>query len=97
MSTDDNSSFELWDTSEILEELAKRASRYSINLVGLVYKDNIYCLRGGCATVSSGIFQPREEVLIGGTGLAGNSKGIKVSLCSIVPYLISDGRETRWL
>jgi len=69
------------DPRVLLEELAKRASRYSVNLDGFVFKDNVSCFRGGYATVSSGILQPREEVLTGGAGLCGNSKAVKVNLC----------------
>ena len=64
----------------LLEELATRASRYSINVDGFVSKDNGYCLRGGYATVSSGILEPREEVFIRGVGLCGNGKAIRVHL-----------------
>ena len=50
----------------ILKELAQRALRYSINLDGLVSKDNVYCSQGGFVTVSSGILKQRGEELIGG-------------------------------
>ena len=80
----------------LLEELATRASRYSINLDGFVSKDNVSFSKGGYAVVYSGILQPREEVFIRGAGLCGNSKAIRVNLCSIVLCLTSDGREPRW-
>ena len=83
------------DPRPLLDELATRASRYSVNFNELVSKDNVHCLRGGYATVSSGILQPRGEVLAGGAGLCGNSKAMKVNLCSIVLCPTSDGRERR--
>ncbi|KIM61268.1 hypothetical protein SCLCIDRAFT_912632 [Scleroderma citrinum Foug A] len=96
--TDDNNSF---DPRMILKELAKRALRYSINLDGLVSKDNVYCLRGGHVTVTSGILQPRREELIGGAGpikvaiktprggFTGDAEAIKVRTISVLqPALI---------
>jgi len=44
--TDDNS-FDPSDPRKILKELAERASRYSINLDGLVFKDGAFRVMGG--------------------------------------------------
>jgi len=99
-----NNSFDPSESGEILkilEGLAKRASRYSINLDGLVSKDNIRPLRGGYATVSSGILQLNEEIIIGSTansGLVRDGKTMKVSLLlnhNFAVYLM--GHEPRWL
>lgn len=95
-STDHNIKLDPSDPREVLKELAKRALRYSINLDGLVDKDNVSLVRGGFAVVSSGILR-REGVLIERAGLYGNSKTIKVNLRSIVLCLTSDEREPRWL
>ncbi|KIM61222.1 hypothetical protein SCLCIDRAFT_1216116 [Scleroderma citrinum Foug A] len=63
-----NNSDHSLDPRPLLVELATRASRYSVNLDESVSKDSVYCLRGGYATVTSGILQPREEELIEGAG-----------------------------
>jgi len=66
-----------------LEELATRASRYCLNLDGLVYKDNVSYILGGLSMVSSGTLQLTEEGTIGNTasrGLVRDGKTIKVSL-----------------
>ncbi|KIM53495.1 hypothetical protein SCLCIDRAFT_31840 [Scleroderma citrinum Foug A] len=78
-STDHNIKLDPSDPREVLKELAKRALRYSINLDGLVDKDNVSLVRGGFAVVSSGILR-REGVLIERAGLYGNSKTIKVAI-----------------
>jgi len=83
VSTDDKISFDPSDPRKILQEIAKRASRYSINLDGLVSQDHLSCFRGGCAYVSSGILQLSDEVVIRGTassGLIRDGKTMKVSL-----------------
>lgn len=72
------------DPRKVLEELAERAARYSINLDGSVSKDNVSCLRGGYATVHSGILQLNQSgVVIGGPATSaslGDGKTMKVDL-----------------
>jgi len=85
----------------MLKGLAGRASRYSINLDGLVSKDNISCFRGGYALVHSGTLQLNKEVMIRGTAssdLIRDGKTVKASLLlnhNFAVYLM--GREPRCL
>ena len=83
------------------EEVAKRASQYSIrNLDGLAFDDNVFYSLGGFSTVSFGILQLKEEVMIGSTAssdLIRDDKTMKVSLLpnhNFSIYLM--GREPRW-
>ena len=64
---------------------------------GPIIHGGIKGVGGGYATVSSGILLQREEALIGGADSRGNSKAIKVKLCSIMLCLTSDECEPRWL
>ena len=72
------------DPRVVLSELAKGASRYSINLDGLVSKDNVFYFRGGYAMVWSGILQIKEaKKVIGRTASSdflGNGETMKVNL-----------------
>lgn len=68
----------------MLKELAKRASRYSINLDGLVSKDYVSYSQGGYAMVWSGILQLKgAKGVIGKTASSdflGNGETMKVNL-----------------
>lgn len=68
----------------LLEELANRASRYSINLNGFVSKDNAFYSRGGYAMVWSGILDLKraKEVIgrIGSSDFLGDGETVKVNL-----------------
>jgi len=86
--TDDNS-FDSSDPRKIIKELAKPASQYSINLDGLVFKDDVFHFRGGYTTVSSGVLQRREGIFIKEAGLCGNGMAIRVNICSIMHCLTS--------
>jgi len=92
-STDDSTDFDPSDTRQVLKELAKRASRYSINLDGLVSKDNVSCFRGGNAMVYSGMLKSNqaEGIIKGDVSSAslGDGKTTKVDLLfnHALPYL----------
>ncbi|KAL4078696.1 kinase-like domain-containing protein [Scleroderma yunnanense] len=49
------------DTRTALKQFAERASRYAINLDGLVSRDDMFPFWGGSSVVSSGILQLKEE------------------------------------
>ncbi|KAL4066213.1 kinase-like domain-containing protein [Scleroderma citrinum] len=72
------------DPRAILDELVQRASRYCINLDGLVSKDHIGSRRlGGCAIISSGTLQLNEELMTRWTASSGFLKDgntIKVAI-----------------
>ncbi|KAL4078977.1 kinase-like domain-containing protein [Scleroderma yunnanense] len=69
---DDNASPGAWDPRNILNELVQRASRYCINLDGLVSKDHTGSRRlEGYAIISSGTLQLNEELMTRWTASSG--------------------------
>ena len=83
----------------ILERLAERASRYSINLNGFMSKSNVPWFLGGYATVWLGILQLQEAKAVvkglANNGFLGDGETTKVNLLlslNTLPY-----REPRLL
>ena len=83
MLADDNIRFRPLAPAETLKEVSKRASQYNIrNLDGLVFDNDVFYTLGGFSTVSFGILQLKEGVMIGSTansGLVRDDNTMKVS------------------
>ena len=80
--------------------LADRALRYSVNLDGFVFKDNVYCPSGGYAIVWSGILRLKDAMAAGKeiarNRFLGGGDTVKVHLL-LTHDTTSDGRDSRWL
>ena len=85
----DNINFDPSDPRQVLKELAKRASRYSINLDGSVSNDYVSCSEGGHAVVYLGILKLNKTEAAGTVSSAslGDGKTMKVDLpLNHIPY-----------